>query len=66
MGEILSKLIDFDNSVKMYCTDLQGSTVKRKTNFKVMSLVNNLIFNKLNNIFVANSFSPTQGNDYET
>ena len=49
----LSKLFDYDNSIKVYCTFLQDSKMRRKTNFKEMLLVDNTLFKKFKEMFFA-------------
>ena len=62
----LSKLFDYDNSVRAYCADLHDSNVKKKTHFKEISLVDTSFFNKVSNenhILVTNTFSPIHGKE---
>ena len=62
----LSKLFDYDNSVRVYCADLQGSQGKKKSLFKEIFLVDTLLSNKINNenhISLTNTFSPIQGKE---
>ena len=62
----LSKLFDYDNSVRVYCADFQDSKGKRKIYFKEILLVDKTVFNKVNNenhILLTNNFSPIQGKE---
>ena len=62
----LSKLFDYDNSVRVYCADFQDSKGKRKAYFKEILLVDTLFSNKVNNenhILLTNTFSPIQGKE---
>ena len=62
----LSKLFDYDNSVRVYCADFQDSKGKRKIYFKEILLVDRTFFNKVNNenhILLTNNFSPIQGKE---
>ena len=62
----LSKLFDYDNSVRVYCADFQDSKGKRKIYFREILLVDTLFFNKVNtenHILLTNNFSPIQGKE---